>query len=216
MYTIYYKSNNVAENNEENLLRWRTTLEHIMFCWDMIPEKCYNTQDKMVYYRPELTENGSGKPSMTDFELVFNGKGEDSCETFIYFPFKENRYSCKTARRDYTTAVMIALLCIQKYYDRDMEFHSDEKMDDELLAMCKHIVNVENNEVPYLSDDNTEDKVKEVFFNCFDWMDSNMKDKLYEKLKENIMYEIDSADKEYDESDIKNALTKAISYIVLS
>lgn len=132
-YTIYISlpSNKVKPNTEENIALWRKTCDKIREGWKKIPEKYKDDKDSPYDIRFKGLGNGlgEGEPDFKNNHICFNGsaKWNDDCETFYFGAFEkvEDLDSfCKTERKGYTMAVMIAILCIQKYFNPDLKYSS--------------------------------------------------------------------------------------------
>lgn len=129
-YTIYINlpKNEVKKKTDSNVHRWKATCELIKLAWKKIPE--HYTDDADENYRFIGLGNGIGKctPEITDSYICFNGKYPDDCETFYFNAFEPleglNTF-CKTERNGYTMAVMIAILCIKKFYNNALTYSSD-------------------------------------------------------------------------------------------
>lgn len=131
-YTIYISlpSNMVKKNTASNVSRWKATCELIRLAWKKIPKKYKDDEDSPYDIEFKGLGNGCGKgePDFNNDHICFNGKGEDSYEGFYFGAFEKVEgldSFCKTARKGYTMAVMIAILCIQKYFNHDLNYSSD-------------------------------------------------------------------------------------------
>lgn len=72
--------------------------------------------------------NGNGKPTINSTMLCFNGKGDESYETFRIDLDDPNGYDfnfCKTAHQPYDAHVCLALRCIKQTFGKDFRFSSD-------------------------------------------------------------------------------------------
>ena len=67
----------------------------------------------------------------TDEYFAFNGKGDESHETF-YFDMTDKFKFCKTARKPYDIAVCMVLIAIKEHV-KDIEVNSDGDFDVEWL-----------------------------------------------------------------------------------
>lgn len=133
-YTIYMSlpSNKVKPNTEENIALWRETCDKIREGWKKIPKKYKDDKDSSYDIEYHGLGNGAGKgvPDITDDHICFNGKASlgDDHEGFYFGAFEnvEGLDSfCKTARKGYTMAVMIAILCIKEFFNPDLTYDSD-------------------------------------------------------------------------------------------
>ena len=147
MYTIYMSlpDNQVKKDTASNISRWKATCELIQKAWKKIPVKYKDDEDSSydIEYHGVANGDGRGVPDITDRHICFNGKGKDSYETFYFGAFEkvEGLESfCKTNRNGYTMAVMIAILCIQKFFNRDLNYSSDGG-DRAAWAKAREIVN---------------------------------------------------------------------------
>lgn len=129
-YTIYINlpKGKVKKSTVSNVSRWKATCELIKLAWKKIPE--HYTDNAEVDYHFIGLGNGAGKctPEITDSYICFNGKCPDSYETFYFNafePLEELDTFCKTNHHGYTMAVMIAILCIQKFYNNALTYSSD-------------------------------------------------------------------------------------------
>lgn len=70
--------------------------------------------------------NGEGEPIINAKEIYFNGKGEESYETF-YISLNEEGSSnfCKTACMPYDILVCLSLLAFKEVFGEDFEYRSD-------------------------------------------------------------------------------------------
>lgn len=132
MYTIYMSlpNNQVKKDTASNISRWKATCELIQKAWKKIPLKYKDDEDSSydIEYHGVANGDGRGVPEITDSYIYFNGKCPDDCETFYFNAFEPLEgfdTFCKTERNGYTMAVMIAILCIQKYFNRDLNYSSD-------------------------------------------------------------------------------------------
>jgi len=132
MYTIYMSlpNNQVKKDTASNISRWKATCELIQLAWKKIPKKYKDDEDSPydIEYHGVANGDGRGVPDITDRHICFNGKGKDSYETFYFGAFEKVEgldSFCKTNRNGYTMAVMIAILCIQKFFNRDLNYSSD-------------------------------------------------------------------------------------------
>lgn len=133
-YTIYLSlpSNKVMANTEENIALWRKTCDKIREGWKKIPKK-YKDDENSSYdieYHGLGDGAGEGEPVINDKYICFNGRASwgDDHEGFYFGAFEKVEgldSFCKTARKGYTMAVMIAILCIQKYFNPDLKYSSD-------------------------------------------------------------------------------------------
>lgn len=133
-YTIYMSlsNNKVKKNTASNISRWKATCELIQLAWKKIPAKYKDDEDSSydIKYHGVADGAGRGVPDITDYHICFNGKASwgDDHESFYFGAFEKveglNSF-CKTARNGYTMAVMIAILCIQKYFNPDLKYSSD-------------------------------------------------------------------------------------------
>ena len=132
MYTIYMSlpNNQVKKDTASNISRWKATCELIQKAWKKIPVKYKDDEDSSydIEYHGVANGDGRGVPDITDRHICFNGKGKDSYETFYFGAFEKVEgldSFCKTNRNGYTMAVMIAILCIQKFFNRELKYSSD-------------------------------------------------------------------------------------------
>ena len=132
MYTIYMSlpNNQVKKDTASNISRWKATCELIQKAWKKIPVKYKDDEDSSydIEYHGVANGDGRGVPDITDRHICFNGKGKESYETFYFGAFEKVEgldSFCKTNRNGYTMAVMIAILCIQKFFNRDLNYSSD-------------------------------------------------------------------------------------------
>ena len=129
-YTIYYEVKKVASSTENNRKKWANTLLKIQGAWNRIPET-FCDDDGNEYHRPVLCGgSGSGKPYLKGDMICFNGNEAtgEACEGFLFRPFAAPglcEWFCKTRFEAYTIAVVIALKCINKYFNKSVEMHSD-------------------------------------------------------------------------------------------
>lgn len=147
MYTIYMSlpDNQVKKDTASNISRWKATCELIQKAWKKIPVKYKDDEDSSydIEYHGVANGDGRGVPDITDRHICFNGKGKDSYETFYFGAFEkvEGLESfCKTNRNGYTMAVMIAILCIQKFFNHELKYSSDGG-DRAAWAKAREIVN---------------------------------------------------------------------------
>ena len=147
MYTIYMSlpNNQVKKDTASNISRWKATCELIQLAWKKIPKKYKDDEDSPydIEYHGVANGDGRGVPDITDRHICFNGKGKDSYETFYFGAFEKVEgldSFCKTNRNGYTMAVMIAILCIQKFFNRDLNYSSDGG-DRAAWAKAREIVN---------------------------------------------------------------------------
>ena len=133
-YTIYLSlpSDKVMPNTEKNIALWRKTCDKIRKGWEKIPSKYKDDEDSSydIEYHGLGDGAGRGVPDITDNHICFNGKASwgDDHEGFYFGAFEKVEgldSFCKTARKGYTRAVMIAILCIQKYFNPDLNYSSD-------------------------------------------------------------------------------------------
>lgn len=131
-YTIYMSLPNdkVKKNTASNVSRWKATCELIQLAWKKIPKEYKDDEDSTydIVYHGLGNGAGRGEPVINDKCICFNGKGEDSAESFYFGAFEKVEgldSFCKTYRRGYTMAVMIAILCIQKFFNHDLKYSSD-------------------------------------------------------------------------------------------
>lgn len=131
-YTIYMSlpNNKVKKNTASNISRWKATCELIQLAWKKIPVKYKDDEDSSydIEYHGVANGDGRGVPDITDCHICFNGKGKDSYEAFYFGAFEQVEgldSFCKTNRNGYTMAVMIAILCIQKFFNPDLNYSSD-------------------------------------------------------------------------------------------
>lgn len=132
MYTIFMSlpNNKVMANTEKNIALWRKTCDKIRKGWEKIPAKYKDDEDSSYDIEFKGLGNGCGKgePDFSNDHICFNGLGEDSYETFYFGAYERLEGSdsfCKTNRNGYTMAVMIAILCIQKYFNPELQYSSD-------------------------------------------------------------------------------------------
>ena len=134
MYTIFISlpSNKVMPNTEKNIALWRKTCDKIRKGWEKIPAKYKDDEDSSydIEYHGVADGAGRGVPDITDNHICFNGKSSwgDDYEGFYFGAFEKVEgldAFCKTNRKGYTMAVMIAILCIQKYFNPDLQYSSD-------------------------------------------------------------------------------------------
>lgn len=134
MYTIYMSlpNNKVMPNTEKNIALWRKTCDKIRKGWEKIPAKYKDDEDSShdIKYHGVADGNGKGVPDITDSHICFNGKASwnDNYESFYFGAFEKVEgldSFCKTNRNGYTMAVMIAILCIKKFFNPALEYHSD-------------------------------------------------------------------------------------------
>ena len=68
---------------------------------------------------------GDGQPRMSDHAIVFNGKGDESYETFAIRDNDGEWNFCKTARRPYDLLVCVSLLAFKEVFGDDFSYTSD-------------------------------------------------------------------------------------------
>lgn len=131
-YTIYMSlpNNKVMAKNKFNDSAWKDTCDFIRKAWKKIPKEYKDDEDSPYDIEFKGLGNGLGKgePDFSNDHICFNGKGEDSGESFYFGAFEKVEgldSFCKTYRRGYTIAVMIAILCIQKFFNPDLKYSSD-------------------------------------------------------------------------------------------
>ena len=132
MYTIYMSlpKNKVKAKDPFNDSVWKDTCDFIRRAWKKIPKK-YKVHEDSPYdieFKGLGDGLGKGEPDFSNDHICFNGKGEDSYETFYfgaYEPLEGLDEFCKTNRNGYTMAVMIAILCIKKFFNPALEYSSD-------------------------------------------------------------------------------------------
>ena len=66
-----------------------------------------------------------GEPTISDSEVYFNGKGDESCETFGIQANDGEWNCCKTARRPYDLLVCVSLLAFKEAFGDDFSYKSD-------------------------------------------------------------------------------------------
>lgn len=131
-YTIYMRlpNNKVKAKDLFNDSVWEDTCDFIRKGWAKIPKKYKDDENSPYDIEFNGLGNGLGKgePDFSNDHICFNGKGEDSCETFYFGAYERLEgldAFCKTERKGYTMAVMIAILCIKKFFNPALEYDSD-------------------------------------------------------------------------------------------
>jgi hypothetical protein len=112
--------------------------------WAKIPNEYKDNEDSPydIEFKGLGNGHGKGEPDFSNDHICFNGKGEDSCESFYFGAYERLEgldTFCKTERKGYTMAVMIAILCIKKYFNPDLKYSSDGG-DRAAWAMAEEIV----------------------------------------------------------------------------
>lgn len=68
---------------------------------------------------------GDGEPIICDTAIVFNGKGDESYETFAIRYHDGEWNFCKTARKPYDLLVCLTLLAFKEVFGDDFSYRSD-------------------------------------------------------------------------------------------
>ena len=85
--------------------------------------KAYNKVTEMGI---EIADGmGEGEPTISDSEVYFNGKGDESYETFAIRDDDGEWNCCKTARRPYDLLVCVSLLAFKEAFGDDFSYKSD-------------------------------------------------------------------------------------------
>ena len=86
--------------------------------------------------------NGSGNPIINDSGIIFNGKGEDSYETFSIKPNTPSLNFCKTGRKPYDIYVTSCLVILKYYYKDEITIHSDGELYEweDSINLCEKIL----------------------------------------------------------------------------
>ena len=85
--------------------------------------KAYNKVTEMGI---EIADGmGEGEPTISNKEVCFNGKGDESCETFGIQANDGKWNFCKTARRPYDLLVCVSLLAFKEAFGDDFSYKSD-------------------------------------------------------------------------------------------
>jgi hypothetical protein len=107
----------------------------------------------LPHFEQFLEKTGDDKLTLDDDVVCFNGKGDESCETFIFqrkmiitewnksLPDKDYSFNfCKTGRRDYDIAVCCSLILAKSYFnDLIVKSDGDESDWDEANYLCKNL-----------------------------------------------------------------------------
>lgn len=86
--------------------------------------KAYNKVTEMGIEIADGTGEG-GEPTISDSEIYFNGKGDESYETFAIRADDGEWNFCKTARRPYDLLVCVSLLAFKEAFGEDFSYKSD-------------------------------------------------------------------------------------------
>ena len=143
-YTIYIdlSAKEVKKRNEANAMAWEETCNKIRKAWKKIPKTYKDDYDVSYEFVGVGDGLGKGEPVINKDYICFNGKGKDSCESFYFGAYEkvEDLDSfCKTERNGYTMAVMVAILCIKKFYNNALTYSSGGG-DKKVWAMAEEIV----------------------------------------------------------------------------
>ena len=116
-YTHYweFKDNIAPKNFKDGENKFARAAELI--------RKAYNKVTEMGI---EIADGrGEGEPTISDTEVYFNGKGDESCETFGIQANDGEWNCCKTARRPYDLLVCVSLLAFKEAFGDDFSYKSD-------------------------------------------------------------------------------------------
>jgi len=77
----------------------------------------------------QLEDDNTSFPIIDKDQIIFNGIGEDSHETF-YLTRKEQAYFCKTARKAYDKYVVAVLMLAKMHFGNSFEFCTEGNQED--------------------------------------------------------------------------------------
>ena len=117
-YTHYWEfKGNVAPRDFENgKAKFARAAELIRKAYNKVTEMGIEIVDGM---------GEGGEPTISDSEVYFNGKGDESCETFAIQANDGEWNCCKTARRPYDLLVCVSLLAFKEVFGEDFSYKSD-------------------------------------------------------------------------------------------
>lgn len=116
-YTHYweFKDNIAPKNFKDGENKFARAAELIRKAYNKVTEMGIEIADGM----------GEGEPTISDREVYFNGKGDESCETFGIQANDGKWNFCKTARRPYDLLVCVSLLAFKEAFGDDFSYKSD-------------------------------------------------------------------------------------------
>ena len=130
---------------------WYYNREFTASEWQSI-EKGFQKLSKALSDVPLANVNGSGKPTVTENYLGFNGRAPQAVESFDLFrtravwekqmgvPGRKWRGSCKTEHQPYDLAVMTLLLMVSEIAPGVLDVESDEMMDGPEWAKAREVL----------------------------------------------------------------------------
>ena len=116
-YTHYweFKDNIAPKDFKDGENKFARAAELIRKAYNKVTEMGIEIADGM----------GEGEPTISDREVYFNGKGDESCETFGIQANDGKWNFCKTARRPYDLLVCVSLLAFKEAFGDDFSYKSD-------------------------------------------------------------------------------------------
>ena len=116
-YTHYweFKDNIAPKDFKDGENKFARAAELIRKAYNKVTEMGIEIADGM----------GEGEPTISDTEVYFNGKGDESCETFGIQANDGEWKCCKTARRPYGLLVCVSLLAFKETFGDDFSYKSD-------------------------------------------------------------------------------------------
>ena len=116
-YTHYweFKDNIAPKDFKDGENKFARAAELIRKAYNKVTEMGIEIADGM----------GEGEPTISNKEVCFNGKGDESCETFGIQANDGEWNFCKTARRTYDLLVCVSLLAFKEAFGDEFSYKSD-------------------------------------------------------------------------------------------
>ena len=116
-YTHYweFKDNIAPKDFKDGENKFARAAELIRKAYNKVTEMGIEIADGM----------GEGEPTISDTEVYFNGKGDESCETFGIQANDGEWNCCKGARRPYGLLGCVSLLAFKEGFGDDFAYKSD-------------------------------------------------------------------------------------------